>query len=120
MQTAEDSVSAPVNLDARDFIIDLPLVLLDSPQRDRCPYVGDQAVDGLHAARDRPGRGGRPGDAAVVRVDPGDPDGSIPSSPIFDAGENLVDYNAYWIEALYDYVLYTGDVAFLKRDHSRT
>ena len=22
----------------------------------------------------------------------------------------LIDYNAYWIESLYDYVLYTGDL----------
>ena len=24
----------------------------------------------------------------------------------------LIDYNAYWIEALYDYTLYTGDRPF--------
>ena len=114
VQTAEDSVSRPVDLDSRDCDIDLPLVLLDSPQRDRCPYIGDQAVDGLTLLMTGT-------DANVDRdmiewyADHQNADGSIPSSPIFHAGENLIDYNAYWIEALYDYVLYTGDVLFLKR-----
>ena len=27
----------------------------------------------------------------------------------------LIDYNAYWIESLYDYVLYTGDLAVLRQ-----
>ena len=29
---------------------------------------------------------------------------AIPSSPIFDHTKVLIDYNAYWIEALYDYM----------------
>ena len=32
-------------------------------------------------------------------------DGSIPASPIFNHTTVLIDYNAYWIEALYDYTL---------------
>jgi hypothetical protein len=114
VQTAEDSVSAPVDLDPRDCDIDLPLVLLDSPVRDRCPYIGDQAVDGLtllltgqDANVDR--------DMLAWYASHQNPDGSIPSSPIFDASVNLIDYNAYWVESLYDYVLYTGDTTFLKQ-----
>jgi Bacterial alpha-L-rhamnosidase 6 hairpin glycosidase domain/Bacterial alpha-L-rhamnosidase C-terminal domain len=113
VRTAEDSVSKPVDLDSRDCVIDLPLVLLDSPQRDRCPYIGDQAVDGLtllEAGEDED----VDRDMIEWYAEHQNTDGSIPSSPIFDAGENLIDYNAYWIESLYDYVLYTGDTAFLK------
>ena len=40
-------------------------------------------------------------------------DGSIPASPLQDHSLQLVDYNAYWIECLYDYVLYTGDLGLL-------
>ena len=41
-------------------------------------------------------------------------DGAIPSSPIFRGSTTLVDYNAYWLLALHDYVLYSGDVAFAR------
>ena len=27
----------------------------------------------------------------------------------------LFDYNAYWVEDIYDYVLYTGDLALAKQ-----
>jgi Bacterial alpha-L-rhamnosidase C-terminal domain/Bacterial alpha-L-rhamnosidase 6 hairpin glycosidase domain len=42
-------------------------------------------------------------------------DGSIPASPFHDRALVLIDYNAYWIETLYDYVLYTGDLALLRQ-----
>ena len=42
-------------------------------------------------------------------------DGSIPASPFRNHSLVLVDYNAYWIESLYDYVLYTGDLALLRQ-----
>ena len=42
-------------------------------------------------------------------------DGSIPASPFRGRSVVLVDYNAYWIETLYDYVLYTGDLALLRQ-----
>ena len=57
-------------------------MLLDSPQRDRCPYIGDQAVDGLTLLMTGT-------DANVDRdmiewyADHQNADGSIPSSPIF-------------------------------------
>ena len=47
VRTAEDSVSPPVNPDTRSCKINLPLVILDGPVRDRCPYIGDIAVSGL-------------------------------------------------------------------------
>ncbi len=113
VKTADDAVSKPVNLDSRDCDIDLPLVVLDSPVRDRCPYVGDLAVTGLTLELSG-------GDTSAVRAmiawyaSQQDGDGEIPASPIFDGSLVLVDYEAYWIEDLYDYTLYTGDLTLLK------
>ena len=42
-------------------------------------------------------------------------DGSIPASPFREHSLVLVDYNAYWVESLYDYVLYTGDFSSCAR-----
>ncbi len=42
-------------------------------------------------------------------------DGSIPASPLLNHSRVLVDYNAYWIEALYDYTLYTGDMTLVRK-----
>src|SRR4051794_9791628 len=47
VQTARDMVSPPVDLDPRGCDIDIPTILLDGVQRDRCPYIGDQAVTGM-------------------------------------------------------------------------
>jgi hypothetical protein len=113
VRTAGDAVSKPVNLDPRDCDIDLPVVILDSPQRDRCPYVGDLAVTGLTLEISG-------GNVSAVRAmiawfaSQQDATGAIPASPIYDGTWELVDYEAYWIEDLYDYTLYTGDLTLLK------
>ena len=113
VKTANDGISRPVGLDPRNCTIKLQLVILDAPDRDRCPYIGDEAVSGLtllvagsHATTLR----------AMIAwfASVQNPDGSIPDSPIFDHSQVLIDYNAYWIEALYDYTLYTGDRTLLK------
>src|SRR5215469_9784827 len=47
VRTATDMIApGPLQVDAagRPCAIDLPFVLLDGTQRDRCPYVGDEAV----------------------------------------------------------------------------
>jgi hypothetical protein len=111
--TAEDGVASPVNLDARDCTIDLPRVILDGPVRDRCPYIGDIAVSGLTlltAGEEAPTVRAMLAWFASVQ----NPDGSIPDSPIHGHGDVLMDYNGYWIEALYDYTLWTGDVTLLR------
>jgi hypothetical protein len=89
-------------------------VLLDGVVRDRCPYIGDQAVTGktLLVADD---------DVRVLRdmlqwfASAQKADGAIPASPLLGRSLVLVDYNAYWIESLYDYVLHTGDLPFLQQ-----
>ena len=114
VQTANDGVQKPIVLDPRGCQIYLSLVILDGPVRDRCPYIGDEAVSGmtLLAAGDR---------LLTVRTmiwwfaSVQNPDGSIPASPLLDHSTVLIDYNAYWIEALYDYTLYTGDLSLVKK-----
>ena len=114
VQTARDMVSPPVNLDRRGCEIDLATILLDGAERDRCPYIGDQAVTGMTLLVSQD-------DVRVLRdmlawfAAVQNEDGSIPASPFSDHSLVLVDYNAYWIESLYDYVLYTGDIALLRQ-----
>jgi hypothetical protein len=114
VRTAQEMVSPPTNLDRRGCQIDIPLILLDGVARDRCPYIGDQAVTGktLLVSQD---------DVRVLRemllwfASVQNADGSIPASPFRNHSLVLIDYNAYWIESLYDYVLWTGDLDLLRR-----
>ena len=108
MKTADDVVQPPLGLDKRDCHIDLPTVILDGVARDRCPYIGDLAVTGMTLLVSG-------GDTQTLRsmiawfASVQNADGSIPDGAIYDHAHVLIDYNAYWIETLYDYVLYTGD-----------
>jgi hypothetical protein len=83
VKTANDGISKPVGLDPRNCEISLPLVILDAPDRDRCPYIGDEAVSGLTLLVD-----GSHADTLRAMIawfaSVQNPDGSIPSSPIFD------------------------------------
>jgi hypothetical protein len=116
--TASDMVlPGPLTTDAegRPCAISLPVVLLDGALRDRCPYVGDQAVSGLTLLVSTPA------DAPVLKsmilwyAGAQHEDGSIPASPYKNGTVTFFDYNAFWVEDVYDYVLYTGDLA-LARD----
>ena len=40
--------------------------------------------------------------------------GAIPSSPYLGFSTVLIDYPAFWVEAVHDYVLHTGDLAFAR------
>jgi hypothetical protein len=42
-------------------------------------------------------------------------DGSLPVSPFDDGQDVFADSNAFWVEDLYDYVLYTGDVGLAEQ-----
>ena len=118
MKTARDMVvPGPLTVDAegRPCAITLKTVIIDGVLRDRCPYVGDQVVVGRTLLVSTFS------DVPVLRsmllwyAQHQHPDGSIPQSPIFHAKVVGFDYNAYWVQGLYDYVLYTGDVAFARR-----
>jgi hypothetical protein len=118
VRTATDMVAAgPLTVDAenRPCGIMLPQVLLDGLVRDRCPYSGDQAVSGMTLLDSTPD------DIPVLRAmvlwyaEHQDPSGAIPSTPLSGGVNVLFDYNAYWVEDLYDYVLYTGDRGLVHR-----
>ena len=89
--------------------INLPKVIIDGVVRDRCPYIGDEAVIGPTLMLSTPS------DVATLRAmivwfaDAQRSDSSIPSSPIFDNTWVLFDYNAYWVEGVYNFILQTGD-----------
>jgi hypothetical protein len=44
VRTAANMVSPPIDLDPRGCEIRLPQILLDGTDRDRCPWLGDEAV----------------------------------------------------------------------------
>ena len=117
VQTARDMiVPGPLTVDAegRPCAIGLKTVIVDGVLRDRCPYIGDQAVV------DRTLLVSTFAEAPVLRsmllwyARNQHADGSIPQSPIFHAKVDGFDYNAYWVQAVYDYVLYTGDLGLAR------
>lgn len=90
------------------------LVIFDGAKRDRDPYVGDIAVSGRTTYLTHP-------DAAVaVRNSLADvalhqrEDGYIPPASILNYGLRLFDYTLWWISTSYDYVMYTGDIEYVR------
>jgi hypothetical protein len=117
VRTATDMIApGPLQLDfaGRPCPIDLPVVLLDGSKRDRCPYVGDEAVMDRTLDASAPNW---PLQRAMLAwfASAQHADGSIPSSPIFGGSVVLFDYNAYWLVALHDYVLYSGDLSLAQQ-----
>lgn len=116
--TATDMLApGPLATDAEGFpcAIDLPTVLLDGYVRDRCPYVGDQAVTGMTLLVSTPSAAPILRSMILWYAQNQHPDGAIPASP-YDNGELVFfDYNAYWVEDLYDYVFYTGDLSLAEQ-----
>ena len=117
VQTAQDMiVPGPLTKDwlDRPCSIDLPAVLIDGVVRDRCPYIGDESVIDRTLDASTPNW---PLQRAMLQwfASAQHGDGAIPSSPIYGGANVLIDYNAYWVQALYTYVLYSGDVAFAKQ-----
>ena len=110
-KTAGLMLSAPTNLGAGCSYPAGHTVILDGNVRDRCAWIGDLAVTGKTLLLTGQG------DPADLRfelqafADTQRDDGSIcPVLGLLCEGLTLVDYQAYWIEALRDYVLYTGDL----------
>jgi hypothetical protein len=117
VRTAQDMIApGPLKTDwlARPCAIDLPAVLIDGLVRDRCPYIGDESVIDRTLDASTPNW---PLQRAMLQwfADAQHGDGAIPASPIYGEQDVLVDYNAYWVQALHTYVLYSGDVAFAKQ-----
>ena len=87
---------------------------IDGIPRDGCPYIGDESVIDRTLDASTP-------DFAVQRAmlvwfaNNQHGDGSIPASPIYQASLDLLDYNAYWVQTLDTYVLYSGDVGLAQQ-----
>src|SRR6476661_6537810 len=116
VRTAQDMLApGPLATDSigRDCTIGVPVVLLDGVVRDRCPYVGDEAVIDRTLDVSTPHWDVQRSMLAWF-AEHQHGDGSIPSSPIFGGSQTLFDYNAYWLIALHDYVLSSGDVGFAR------
>jgi Bacterial alpha-L-rhamnosidase C-terminal domain/Bacterial alpha-L-rhamnosidase 6 hairpin glycosidase domain len=113
--TAREMVSDPVNLLEGCDVPAGEKVILDGVARDRCEFTGDIAVTGatLYAAD---GAAGSPVRDALLRfASEQHGDGAIKPTVGTPGEVLLIDYTAYWIEDVYDYVLYSGDVATGRR-----
>jgi hypothetical protein len=116
--TANDMVApGPLHHDVlgRPCAMELKVVILDGRERDRCPWIGDLAVTGKTLLL--AGSSARPAlrDAIAWFATHQHDGGAIPASPLAGGDVVLFDYNAFWVEALYDYVLATGDVALARQ-----
>jgi hypothetical protein len=110
VRTADDMVSRPVRLLPGCGVPKGEQVILDGVVRDRCEFTGDLAVTGL-ALEVSEGAVKTPIRAILfLFASRQRADGLVPDIP-GQQGPGLVDYTAYWIEDVYDYVLYSGDVA---------
>jgi hypothetical protein len=112
VKTATDMVvPGPLMLDALDrpCPVDLPVVIVDGAARDGCPAVGDLAVTDKTLLVSTPADTGAVAGMVRYFASIQRQDGAIPSSPESEGGV-LFDYNAYWVEDLYDYTLYSGDL----------
>ena len=99
----------------RPCAIDLSAGAPRRRSRDRCPYVGDQAVTGVTLLVSTPSADARAPrhdplvrlEPACRRCDPGEPlRGRRPRSSSTTT--------PYWVQDLYDYVLYTGDLGLAR------
>lgn len=114
VKTVDDvTVPGPLTVDVagRPCPIDLPVVILDGVARDRCVDIGDLAVDFATLDASTP-RWGVQRALLAWFADHQLADGAIPASP--DDNE-LIDYSGYWLDALRDYALYSGDVASVRK-----
>jgi hypothetical protein len=117
VKTADDMlVPGPIKLDSEGIpcAISVATPIIDGIPRDGCPYIGDESVIDRTLDASTP-------DFAVQRAmlvwfaNNQHGDGSIPASPITQASLDLVDYNAYWVQTLDTYVLYSGDVGLAQQ-----
>jgi hypothetical protein len=115
--TARKMVTLPVGIPEKCAVPPGRKVILDGVVRDRCVWIGDLAVTGKTLlAADGPVEGDVVRYVLRLFADRQTEEGVIPPT-IGSMGTRLqlVDYTAYWIEVLHDYVLWTGDVATGRR-----
>jgi hypothetical protein len=89
-------------------------VLFDGAKRDRDPYVGDLAVAGRALYLTHPSAAGAAKNMLLDLAQHQREDGWIPPASIRSYTLPLFDYPLWWAMTSYDYVLYTGDGAYLE------
>jgi hypothetical protein len=117
VKTATDMlVPGPLKVDSEGVpcAIDVATPIIDGIPRDGCPYVGDESVIDRTLDASQPNW---PVQRAMLVwfASHQHGDGSIPASPIYSGTLDLIDYNAYWVQTLHDYVLYSGDVGLARQ-----
>ena len=88
------------------------LVLQDGAKRDRDPYVGDIGVSGRTLYLTHPDAASAARNVLADLATHQRADGWIPPASINDYTLPLFDYPLWWVMASWDYVLYTGDLAY--------
>jgi Bacterial alpha-L-rhamnosidase 6 hairpin glycosidase domain/Bacterial alpha-L-rhamnosidase C-terminal domain len=117
IQTAQDMLApGPLRQDwaGRDCTMDVPVAILDGTVRDRCPYIGDESVINRTLDASTPHWDVQRSMLSWFAAHQQE-SGAIPASPLYGASTVLFDYNAYWLQALYDYVLYSGDIGLARQ-----
>jgi hypothetical protein len=83
-------------------------VIVDGAKRDRCPWLGDQAVSQLSLFLAQGAGATTPAENTLsLFANAQLPSGYIPASP--SETTVLFDYPAYWVLAVDDFLLYRGD-----------
>lgn len=100
--------------EGRDCTMDVPVAILDGVVRDRCPYIGDEAVIDRTLDASMPHWDVQRSMLTWFAAHQHE-DGAIPATPLYHATGVLFDYNAYWLQTLSDYVLYSGDVELARK-----
>jgi alpha-L-rhamnosidase-like protein len=85
-------------------------IILDGVVRDRCEFIGDLAVTGHTLLVSRPGIAGDLRFALQSFAGLQRADGSLPPLTAPADASTLADYQAYWIDLMRTYLLYTGDL----------
>ncbi|HEX7817177.1 alpha-L-rhamnosidase C-terminal domain-containing protein [Dyella sp.] len=93
--------------------LDGKLVLHDGAKRDRDPYVGDIAVSGRTTYLTHPA-GVAARNVLADLADHQRADGWIPPASIRHYTLPLFDYPLWWVDASWDYILYTGDLDYAR------
>jgi alpha-L-rhamnosidase-like protein len=90
------------------------VIVTDGAKRDRCPWLGDQAV--IAATMLTYSRDVSPVENTLALLASRQhEDGYIPSSPVANWGVELFDYPFYWVLALHDLYLHRANRAYLER-----
>jgi hypothetical protein len=91
------------------------MLIVDGAKRDRCPWLGDQVVSEQTLFLQDAASKAIAESTLSVFADAQTAAGYIPASPDEDYSIKLFDYPAYWVLALDNLLLYTGDQAYVAR-----